>query len=81
MKVIEVSRGYDVYFKTEESAQLFSNYWGTVEPSAFEAEQTKILEEAEFLEKVDQAYNYTLNWYPPKSVVDSYLELFPEEKE
>lgn len=81
MKVIEAYNGYDVYFETKESAQLFSNYWGTVESSALEAEQTEILEGEEFLERVGKPYKYTMNWYPPKDVIDGYLELFPEQKE
>ena len=72
---------YDIYFKTEVSAKQFINYLST-----FTGEEFKFCESRTFsglMKKrgVDYEYLYTLSNYVEPCVVDSYLELFPEEKE
>lgn len=81
MKVIKLSLyRLDVYFKNKDKAEMFSNYWKTTYPSDSFVSRVLCVEGMETNCKI-VGYNYSFSGYPPKDVIDSYLELFPEEKE
>lgn len=82
MKVFEAHPSrYDVYFKTEDSAKQFRNYLSTVTGKEFHLYESKDFSGVMKNRGVSYVYLYTLLDYIDSSVVESYLELFPEEKE
>jgi len=82
MKVcITESKWYDVYFKTEGSAKQFINYISTVTGKEFQLYESKTFNGIMRKRRVSYEYLYTLSNYVDPIVVDSYLELFTEEKE
>lgn len=82
MKVcITEGKWYDVYFKTEVSAKQFINYLSTVTGKEFQLYESKNFSGVMKNRGVNYEYLYTLSKYVDPTVVDSYLEVFPEEKE
>ena len=82
MKVcITESKWCDVYFKTEGSAKQFINYLSTVTGKEFQLYESRTFSGVMRKRGVIYVYLYTLSNYVEPCVVDSYLELFPEEKE
>lgn len=84
MKIIQGNsrHGLDLYFKDLESAQKFSNYWRTVDSHTTFISKYRVLDYSYVGEHLqDDGYLYTLNFFPDKSIVDSYLDIFPEELE
>ena len=82
MKVFETHPGrYDVYFKTEDSGNQFVNFLYAVS-----GRDCMICSIAYFSNSAKErgvygSHLYTLPRYIEESVITSYLELFPEEKE
>ena len=72
---------YDIYFKTEVSAKQFINYLSTVEGREFQFYESETFGGVMRNRGVSYEYLYTLSKYVDPIIVDSYLELFPEEKE
>lgn len=82
MKVcITKGKWYDVYFKTEVSAKQFINYLSTVTGKEFQLYKSQTFSGMVRHHGVSYEYLYTLSKYVEQSVVESYIELFPEEKE
>lgn len=72
---------YDVYFKTEVSAKQFINYLSTITGKEFQLYESRTFSGVMKNRGVSYEYLYTLCNYVEPSVVDSYIELFPEEDE
>lgn len=81
MKVIRLSDNrLDAYFKEKDRAEMFSNYWKTIYPSAGFRANVLCVEGMRTNCKLP-LYNYSFNDYAPVDVIEGYLQLFPEERE
>lgn len=75
---------YDVYLRTEVSGKQFINYVNTLLGEGYSKLNLAHITQYSELSSargVPKDYLYTVTNYVEKSIIDSYLELFPEEKE
>ena len=68
----------DVFFSILEDAHSFSRYWVTIENEVINDDRSC---KYKVLPNHDKGnYPHTLNYYPPREVVESWMAIFEEDE-
>lgn len=72
---------FDVFFSNTKDAHSFANYWATVDGREVTTDTSCEYKVLENYQRATPAFPHTLNYYPPKEVVEAWMALFEEDSE